>query len=115
MAPAPADPCRGKTPYPSHAVATNAAELHDWIHPTCPGLDTYECGDHWHNGHPLYTAAPDYSATEFTAKVYRTSDGQWAYAMFTHGRSLESGASRTLAEAQQHVRRVYAEVEEAAR
>lgn len=38
-------------PYLSEMLAANAATLHSFIHPGCPGIDTFECGDHWHIGH----------------------------------------------------------------
>ena len=32
-------------------LAENAAELHRWAAPTCPGVEAYACSDHFHVGH----------------------------------------------------------------
>lgn len=39
-------------PYLSPMTADNALELHSLANPACGGANAFECGDHWHIGHP---------------------------------------------------------------
>lgn len=44
--------CSTHLAYLSEYVARNAATLHAWTNPACPGVNVWPCGDHWHYGHP---------------------------------------------------------------
>lgn len=37
--------------YDSQALAENAATLHHWAYPGCPGFKAWRHDDHWHVGH----------------------------------------------------------------
>lgn len=39
------------TEYLSRMLAENAATLHSFIHPECPGIQAFRCQDHFHIGH----------------------------------------------------------------
>lgn len=47
--------CAEKVAYASEHLARNAATLHGFVHPDCPGIDAYHCPtcDAWHIGHPV--------------------------------------------------------------
>jgi hypothetical protein len=47
--------CADKVAYLSEHLATNAATLHRFVHPDCPGIEPYSCPDctSWHIGHPV--------------------------------------------------------------
>ena len=46
----------GHVEYLSAATASNAATLHTLANPWCDGVNPFECGDHFHIGHPDPTA-----------------------------------------------------------
>lgn len=45
--------CAEKIAYLSEHLATNAATLHGFVHPECPGIEAYACStcSDWHIGH----------------------------------------------------------------